>query len=170
MIALALLLAVDPPPAGVRLEVKETVVVGDAAPVVTTDTLEAAVAADGTASARAVHGERACTLRGTLRRRDNSWLVETEYKDVTSVDWVPAPCGVEIVEEMSQHGLTLSSEMLGRPLILDALRTEKKLEGGPVERRTLTLSYTLLPVLGAQATLEPMIFQMPSSFAPDPKP
>ncbi|QDT14119.1 hypothetical protein [Alienimonas californiensis] len=159
MFALALLLVVDPPPASFRWEVRETVTVGDAAPTVTTESVEAAVAADGTFSARVVDGARTRTLSGKVWKSSDHWLFQVGYREVVVDGWIAVPGGRKPFESVTEHDTFLSIDALGKPVVIDGIITSSKPEDGPGERRVRSYASTLLPAFGAPATHEPAVVQ-----------
>ncbi|MFH5803795.1 hypothetical protein [Alienimonas sp. DA493] len=120
----------------------------------TTESLEAAVAADGTFSTRVVDGARTRTLSGKVWRRRDHWFFQVGYSEVVIDGWVAAPGGREPVENVTQHDTFLSIDAVGKPLVIDGITTSSQPADGPGECRVRSYASTLLPAFGAPATHE----------------
>ena len=148
MLALALLLAVDPPPATVRVEVTDRMVIeGEADPPIwTTEALEIAVAADGTFSARVSGGGRTRTFSGKVGRERGRWMIELEYKDVTRTGRVSA-VGGRWVPALAVHTVStrVSPDVVGKPATCSELISTRQTIDGREERVSRSLAVTLRP-------------------------
>ena len=171
MLALALLLAVDPPPATVRVEVTDRMIIEgeDDPPIWTTEALETAVAADGTFSARVSDGGRTRTFSGKVGRERGHWTIRLKYKDLTGIDWVPAVGGGwEPVESLTATSTYITVQSVGSSVEFGLFATSSSTAGGPVKNVSRTLAVTLRPRAVEAPPPVPWILNQSATAVPAP--